>query len=605
MGYHPGNGSLWVGTNTGSAFTFSRWATVTPASGWSFAAGDFSNDGKADVIGYHPGNGSLWVGTNNASGFNFTRWTTVSPASGWSFIAGDFTGDGRTDVAGYHPGNGSLWVAADTGSASGFTKWTTLMPAAGWAILAGEFAGNGQADIVGYQPANGTLWTGTSTGAAVPPAVGPVSPFQPNVRAGGRAVAVAVEPNDANRILVASETGGLFRTSNRGRTWTHVDSLPNHRILDVEFSPDVPNLVVAAAESNFRVPNDGGIWRSTDGGLSWTRPTGAVPPPSPRCAERSSAYEVSFQPGAAVVFVGTDCGVAISRDNGATWAHTQRDPSAPVNPTRTQNAAYSVLVTRNQVVMVAGADGLWRSSTGGLSWARITAGPQRGQTRINHAFAVSPGNLDHLFHAGGSQQLFQSTDAGISWTQVPAPSNFGRGVFVRATRARSGNPNEIEVYFGDGMNLQRQMFTSTASGLTGSGSWTRLDVDHSDPADVGFDRAGAPVLVATDGGVHSSPDGGNTWRLTGGGIGGFNALQIYEITGQTVVGPEPHQDLYYATQDNNVAASFDGGLTWLAQPCCEGNYLRVIPGAAGHVNVFVTGVIGSPFFNFISDPTSE
>jgi len=45
-------------------FDFTRYATVTPASGWSFVAGQFAGSNLIDVVGYHPSNGSVWVGTN-------------------------------------------------------------------------------------------------------------------------------------------------------------------------------------------------------------------------------------------------------------------------------------------------------------------------------------------------------------------------------------------------------------------------------------------------------------------------------------------------------------------------------------------------------------
>ena len=45
-------------------FSFSRYATVSPAEDWSFVSGQFAGDRKADVVGYHPSDGSLWVGRN-------------------------------------------------------------------------------------------------------------------------------------------------------------------------------------------------------------------------------------------------------------------------------------------------------------------------------------------------------------------------------------------------------------------------------------------------------------------------------------------------------------------------------------------------------------
>ena len=44
-------------------FVFAKWATVSPPAGWTFLAGYFAGDNKLDVVGYHPSNGTLWVGT--------------------------------------------------------------------------------------------------------------------------------------------------------------------------------------------------------------------------------------------------------------------------------------------------------------------------------------------------------------------------------------------------------------------------------------------------------------------------------------------------------------------------------------------------------------
>src|SRR5262249_6388003 len=110
------------------------------------------------------------------------------------------------------------------------------------------------------------------------------------------------------------------------------------------------------------------------------------------------------------------------------------------------------------------------------------------------------------------------------------------------------------------------------------------------PSDVAFDlELRTPILLASDGGVHRTADAGASWTLTGGGFGGFVALQINEITGQTVTGTKPHLDLYYSTQDNGIKASPDGGQTWPANSGAEGRHIRTAPTSDDHNATRVTG----------------
>ena len=164
IGYHPSNGSVWVGENLGTYFAFSQWVVVDPIDGWQFAAGDFTGHAKNDLFAYHPSNGSLWVGENTGTGFSFEQWGTVDPADGWQFVAGDFTGNGRTDVMGYHASSGSVWVGENIGTAFELGMWAAVDPARPWQFAAGHFTGRASSDVFGYDPSNGTLWVGENTG---------------------------------------------------------------------------------------------------------------------------------------------------------------------------------------------------------------------------------------------------------------------------------------------------------------------------------------------------------------------------------------------------------------------------------------------------------
>src|SRR4051794_10488856 len=85
-------------------------------------------------------------------------------------------------------------------------------------------------------------------------AVAPIVPFQPNVGAGGRTVAVDVSVWDGSDIA-AAETGGLFRSTDGGGTWQHLDSLPPFMLMDARLSPAQSGVIVATALSDASVPS--------------------------------------------------------------------------------------------------------------------------------------------------------------------------------------------------------------------------------------------------------------------------------------------------------------------------------------------------------------
>src|SRR6185436_10611967 len=94
-----------------------------------------------------------------------------------------------------------------------------------------------------------------------------VSEFQPDAAwvdgsvVAGRAVAVTVDPGNSDRAIVASESGGLFKTTDHGRTWTHLDNLPMFRMRDVKYGPVLPGgdrVVIATGPADSRTINQGG-----------------------------------------------------------------------------------------------------------------------------------------------------------------------------------------------------------------------------------------------------------------------------------------------------------------------------------------------------------
>src|SRR5207302_10525726 len=129
-----------------------------------------------------------------------------------------------------------------------------------------------------------------------------------------------------------------------------------------------PAVAIAATRPEYRTVNDGGIGGSADGGATWNQPTGWTPSPSMACTDRPGAWGSSHMPLSHTFYVGTDCGLAISNDDGATWSHIVLDPSLPgTDPLR--NRVRSVLVINRTSGVAAADNGLFHLGPVG-AWAK-------------------------------------------------------------------------------------------------------------------------------------------------------------------------------------------------------------------------------------------
>ena len=132
----------------------------------------------------------------------------------------------------------------------------------------------------------------------------------------GRTHAITVHPGKPESIIISMQFGGLWRTFGGGDTWYHVRGLPTTRSHDVQYGPD-GQTVVATKLWDLRLINGGGIWVSRNGGETWSQPATGMVPVDGRTPERTSAWGIAKDPDDRTTwYVGTDYGIAISRDNG-------------------------------------------------------------------------------------------------------------------------------------------------------------------------------------------------------------------------------------------------------------------------------------------------
>jgi hypothetical protein len=426
-----------------------------------------------------------------------------------------------------------------------------------------------------------------------------IAPMQPNVPNGGRAVAVTRHPYDNNRLIIASETGGLFRSTNGGVNWTHVSGTGNFWFNDVLYYR-FSNTVLAVASQDTKTTNGGGIWRSIDDGVSWSRVS--VTPPVASCLSMLTGYALFLDEGTNKVWAGTSCGLAYTTDGGQSWNFV------PVSANYNNDRVYAVMSAGNSLKILTDA-GVKISNDGGASWTISTTGlPSYIEKAAHNQIAMSPLNHQHLFWAfnywGFADEqwhnaLYMSADNGNSWTSLV--ENVGRVRIPFVKTAIDVNPI-FYVYHSDGGGTFRRAPFQDGASPTIFRDWSAMTADHDDGADMVFrSDTRTPLLYLTDGGVHTTTNSGSTWTMNGGGIKGYNALQITEIVGQRH-SANLQSDLYFATQDNNFWASPDEGATWPNSFCCEGFFLNIPRQPLPAANTKFTAVNCTPCGNIISGP---
>ena len=427
-----------------------------------------------------------------------------------------------------------------------------------------------------------------------------ISEFQPNIKQGGRANTIAVKPKDNNIMLVASESGGLFKSKDRGATWKHIETLAPYYTNAIAFVPGNSKVLIATTSEDFSKSNQGGIWRSPDEGDTWTpvlwlnpntgKPGPMAFPAPPEVPGRYSAFDISIAPDTGRIYVATSAGIAIGTPDGTIWSH--RDVGFPAPQALTVLALTEESPDKGNRLLVGGAAGITRSNNGGKNWLAVPPKSSPGCDKITtvfgciadmHALGGSPVSTKQAYVVNGDKKLFHTLNAGETWEPIsgtPAGDSGCGGIsFIQVKTGKSNG--SIDLYFGNRCDVSKL----TALPLPGTtdfnytGTWIKLISDHGDTRHLAFDDNNIPLLLATDGGLHKTADGGGHWTYTGGGPAGYNALQIYQVKGQWIDDIGQH-NLYFGTQDNKLWSSADSGKTWVeCVKCNEGDFY----GAEYHV----------------------
>jgi photosystem II stability/assembly factor-like uncharacterized protein len=249
--------------------------------------------------------------------------------------------------------------------------------------------------------------------------------------------AIAVAPSDPNVIYVGSGEGlarpdlstgdGVYKSTDAGKSWTHLGLRDTQQIGQVAVDPTNPNIVFIAAEGHPYGPNEErGLYKSTDGGATFKRVlfvnnrTGAsevqIDPQHPNIvfAGMWQRQEGPWENGS---WEGPDGGLYKSTDGGDTWTKLTggglpdgiTQVNLTISPTNSKRI-YLEAATGRRV-------GLYRSDDGGSTWVHAPENDTRPEERIGGGDVpvpkVDPKDPDTLYVA--SVVTWKSTDAGRTW----------------------------------------------------------------------------------------------------------------------------------------------------------------------------------------------
>jgi photosystem II stability/assembly factor-like uncharacterized protein len=340
---------------------------------------------------------------------------------------------------------------------------------------------------------------------------------------GGRIADIAVDPRDARTWYVAVGSGGLWKTTNAGVTWTPIfDEQPSYSIGTVALDPRSPDVVWVGTGENVSGRHVGwgdGVYRSRDGGRSWEQ-VGL------ETSEHVGRILVDPRDGDVVLVAaegplwssGGERGVYRTTDGGETWDRVLAvDENTgvtdierhPVDPDVLYAAAYER--RRHVWGFLAGgpASGIFKSTDGGGSWRRIETGLPSGDVG-KIGLAVTPADPDRVYATVEAQPsergFYRSDDRGESWRRMNGYLSGGTGPhYYQEIEASPTDPDRV-------YQMDVFLHVTRDGGATFDYLGTGTE-KHSDNHALWIDpHDGRHLLAGTDAGLYETFDEGVTWR---------------------------------------------------------------------------------------------
>lgn len=334
---------------------------------------------------------------------------------------------------------------------------------------------------------------------------------------GGRVLDIEADPRRLNTIYIGSADGGIFKTVNNGVTWTPItDGQTPGSTGDIAIAPSNPDIIWYGTGENTSTRSahyGDGVYKSTDGGQTWKNM--GLP-------ESKRIGQIAIDPkNPDVVYVaamgylykeGGEKGIYKTTDGGKTWTQVLKGDNGntgfidvkidPHNSKVVYAASHDRLRRAWNIRENGPGAAIYKSTDAGKTWTKLGGGLPTGDGigRIGLAIYPKDSKLVYAFidNKTGGGQVWRSMDAGKTWAQ-PGTARLSGGTYYSRIFVDPSNP---DVIYCPNVNMMRskdggKTFQS-AVGPRAHVDWHTVWINPNDPDH---------VRIGCDGGLYFSYDG--------------------------------------------------------------------------------------------------
>ena len=399
-----------------------------------------------------------------------------------------------------------------------------------------------------------------------------------NFSRGGRSHTVVGVPAQPGTFYMGAANGGVFKTTDNGGTWTPITDGQigvgsTGSIAVSDSNPDIVWLGTGSPDPRGNISNGDGVYKSTDAGKTWTHMGLEKAGLIGRVRIHPTNPDIVYVAAVGNIFgANKERGVYRTKDGGKTWEQVLSisDKTGAVDlsmDAKNPNVMFASMwtVRREPWSVTSGSmqDGLFRSLDGGTTWQKVTNGLPNKVMVGKIAVAISPVDSKRVYAlveaANDEGGVFKSDDGGTSWTRTSETRNLQQRAFYYLRLY--ADPVEIDTVYG----LNTGIYKSTDGGKTFVG----VQSTHSDNHDLWINPKDNKIIAnANDGGAAITLDGGRTWSSQD----NQPTAEIYRIDYDR---RWPYW-VYGAQQDNSSVGVSTDGVT---------PYIQAGPGEAGYIAV--------------------